>query len=393
MQEIRKAKRQLESIPEPEKIQQILTKFLNNQTMFVRGYDPPYAVKIAGFDENNTISMDMGQFEPEPGQRLIVFRILGRYMHLECEAIQPTGQGALWTVQVHQAAIARSERGAPRMPVNEGEVYITNIRASKHAIDATLFNIPTSVKVNFGAFEQELKSKHDFVEILTFGKRGTIFDKMRKENLPLLVRDTREPESYEPPAEDYLDYKEWAEDNLRTVIEDYRRKKIISEAAVPVIYITHDLQSIPLGYIRVMSRTRRYDFDDVTELREKAFQLVDRIRDSNTVFIQEKQQLINISRGGLKAVVDNEELKQYLQRQSGFTFDVVFKMQAPITLYGMIRSAYMQKDTQDLIIALQISGNSSREGEMKRFLDNISKMEARFKNAIQEKRAAAQKKG
>lgn len=382
MEPVRIPVRDLEFISEPEKIQHLLAKYLSNNTLFVKGGDPPYPVKIAGVGELNVISVDMGQLEPEKESELTLFRILARYMHLVCTVIGPTGHGNLYTLQVKSAAIARVDRHAPRIPIQSDEAYITNFRASKHTIDATLFSIPTSVKVNFASVEQQLKGKHDFIKIDVFGPRGGVLDEVRKQGLPALLTDTQDAANYKSPGPGYLDYEAAVDDGLRKTIEEYRRSKIVSEIITPVIYITHDLQSIPLGYIRAQSRSRAYTEDDVTALRELAFQLVDRIRDSNTVFIQERQELVNLSRGGFKCIISHPELKEYLQRQNGFTCDLVFKMQAPITVYSMIKGAYRTRDTGELILAVQISGNSAREGEMKRLVDNVAKLEQKYRTAL-----------
>ncbi|MBX7058460.1 MAG: DUF1577 domain-containing protein [Leptospirales bacterium] len=382
MEPVRNNVRDLEVIVDQEKIQHLLKKYLANNTMYVKGGDPPAPVVIAGFNDLNILSVDMGQLTPGKDEELTLFRILGRYMHVQGVVIGPTGQGNLYTMQLKTAAIARMERSSQRFLIRQDEACLTNFRASKHSIDATLFNIPTSVKVNFSTVEQTLKAQHDFVKIDVFSGRGSLLDEVRKTGRSALLTDTREIESYRAPGEGYLDYHDALDDALRKTMEEYRRGKIISEIIVPVIYITHDLQSIPLGYIRVQSRSKHYTTDDVLQLREMAFQLVDRIRDSNTVFIQERQELINLSRGGLKCIINHPELREYLERQNGFTFDLLFKLQAPITLYGTIRGAYKMRESGDLILAVQISGSSSRGGEIKRFEEYVAKLEARHKEQL-----------
>ncbi|MCB1314788.1 MAG: DUF1577 domain-containing protein [Leptospiraceae bacterium] len=383
MQHHRKDQRELEAITETEKIYHLIQKYLLNQTMYLRGFDPPYQVKIAGADKQNILSVNMGQYEPEEGQQITMFRILGRYMHLKCRVVKYTGQGNLYTVTVEQAAIARANRSALRLPIRHNEAHISNIRASKHTIDATLFNIPTSVKVNFSTYEQNLKGRFEFVKIDVFGKRGTVLDEIRKTGRTLFIRDTQNPDDYKARDDGFVDYAEYLDDDLRSSMIEYQRGKIKSDIIVPVNYITHDQSSIPLGYIQAQSKTEHLDVDKVLELREIAFEMVDRIRDSNTVLIQEQQPILNVSNGGLKVLITNQELREYLARQNGFTFDLFFKMQAPITLYGLIRSAYTGVD--GLTLGLQISGNSSRPGEIKRFKDNIANLERQLKETMQKK--------
>jgi hypothetical protein len=81
---------------------------------------------------------------------------------------------------------------------------------------------------------------------------------------------------------------------------EYKREKVVSEIIVPVTYITHDMTSIPLGYIHMQSKTQsqKYTEDKVLELQQLAFEMVDRIRDSNTVIMTHRETVLNLSRGG-----------------------------------------------------------------------------------------------
>ncbi len=392
MEHIVKSERELEIIYEPEKIQHLIQKYLANQRMFLKGFDPPYAVKIAGASDLNVLSVDMGEYEPEKDQELVLFRILGRYMHLKCTVMAHTGQSSLYTMSVQSAAIARKDREALRIPIQNDEAYITNIRTSKHTIDATLFNIPTSVKVGFSTFEQQLRAARiaDTIKIDVYGKRGTVLDQIRKTGRALLLTNSEDPAAYQtPPGTEYLNYAEFLDDELNDTITRYRREKIKSEIIVPINYVTHDMTSIPLGYIQLQSKGAHFDAVKLKEVEGMAKQMVDRIRDSNTVVIQERQDILNLSRGGLRVMITHEQLKDYLGRQQGFTFDLIFKMQAPITLHALIRASYFMP-SGDLILGLQISGRASRHDQVKRFEMNINNQEAKIRAEI-EKRKAMQK--
>ncbi|MEQ9363822.1 MAG: DUF1577 domain-containing protein [Leptospirales bacterium] len=392
MEHIVKSERELEIIYEPEKIRHLIQKYLANQRMFLKGFDPPYAVKIAGASELNVLSVDMGEYEPEKDQELVLFRILGRYMHLKCAVIGHTGQSSLHTMAVKSAAIARKDREALRIPIQGDEAYITNIRTSKHTIDATLFNIPTSVKVGFSTFEQQLRASGiaETIKIDVYGKRGTVLDQVRKTGRALLVTNTEDPAAYQPPTDsDFLNYAEYLDDELHETITRYRREKIKSEIIVPINYVTHDMTSIPLGYIQLRNQTGHFDAAKVAEVEKMAATMIERIRDSNTVVIQDRQEILNLSRGGLRVTISHEELKDYLARQQGFTFDLIFKMQAPITLHALIRASYFMP-SGDMILGLQISGRASRHDQVKRFEVNINNYETKIRAEI-EKRKALQK--
>ena len=99
--------------------------------------------------------------------------------------------------------------------------------------------------------------------------------------------------------------------------------------------------------------------DRVIDLKDMSFKLVDRIRDANTMLIPVHQQIVDISRGGAKLKISDPDLKKYIQKSKGFIFDIVFKLQAPLTIYGEIKSASTEPEG-NLFIGVDFEGNSSR---------------------------------
>jgi hypothetical protein len=345
--------------------------------------DPPLEVTNRGFNvENNVLMVENKKLQLSLEQEVTLFRILGRYMELNCVVVANSSPG-VYQLHVKTAGIAPKDRGNLRIPVNPELVVITNIRASKHAIDASLFSIPTTVKVSFADYERRLKAQEDYVKIDVYGAKGTIFDEIRKTNRTLFMEDTQNPACYKAPSPFYIDYDSLLFEGIQKRMQEYKREKVQSEVIVPVTYITHDMTSIPLGYIHMQSKTKKYSEEKVLELQQLAFEMVDRIRDSNTVIMTHREEVVNLSRGGLKVLIKNSELQEHLRRQSGFTFDVLFRMQGPITLFGKVRSA-VQDHEGNLLIGIQISGTSSRENEMKRYLDNVSQLEKKVQAAVAE---------
>jgi len=121
--------------------------------------------------------------------------------------------------------------------------------------------------------------------------------------------------------------------------------------------------------------------DKVLEVQDLAYKLVDRIRDANTLMIAVHQEIVDISRGGAKLRITDSNLKKYILKSKGFIFDIVFKLQAPITIYGDIRYTYLDND-DNVIVGVDFAGNSSRKDEMKRFYSIIQPMENEYRNRL-----------
>lgn len=370
---IERQKRKMDIFSEPEKKLHVLTKFLAGKDLRFKGNPNRGRVVV------RKVSPDGGKIlvSAEPNTELVVqekiqlYKILARYLQIDCTVLQAKGEDQ-YILEVHQIGIANRDREAPRLPVPSGMVWITNILTSKSTIEANMFIIPTSVKVNFSDYESKLKTNFDSSKVSTFQAQDN--DKIRavkKTQKILLIEDTQNPESYRvSPTPDFLVYSEEIDSDFRKEMRQLKDQKIRSELIVPVIYVDHEETAIPIGYIHLQSKSENFDLGKAMEIKTLAFEMVDRIRNSNTVTITERFPVIDISAGGLKVRINHPELNQTLPKMAGFNFDIFFKMQSPMTVYGTIRSLSYDEDGS-LILGLHLAGNSSRPGEKKRFLENI----------------------
>ncbi|MDI9424127.1 MAG: hypothetical protein QM472_04740, partial [Spirochaetota bacterium] len=64
-----------------------------------------------------------------------------------------------------------------------------------------------------------------------------------------------------------------------------------------------------------------------------------------------------------------------------FVFDIVFKLQAPITIYGDIKFTF-NDSAGNMYVGVDFAGNSSRKDEMKRFYSIIRPMEVEYKSRL-----------
>jgi hypothetical protein len=363
--------RELERLSSADKIQHLLARHLKGRTMYLKGQDPAPEAMVHEFDLNNRILLESRKVILEPEMKIELFRILGRYIELHCEVLKKTGDHQ-YHIQVNSAAIAKKERSNMRLPVSPDNAYITNILASRYTIDTDTRTIPTSVKVGFGEYELSLKREFEHIKIDAFGTRNQWLDAVKKQSKSIFIPDTEDPHSYRAGDTREMDVSSMLGNKLKEKIIDYRNKKVRAEAIVPVIYVTHDRSPIPIGYMHVQSRKGPFPDGTLDRLYGACADMVEKIRGSNTVMIKERQQVMNVSRGGIRVRITHDELRTYLARQNGFTFDLVFRMQAPITLFGSIRS--QKRNGGELFLGVQIAGNAD-ENSYKRFLANVNNME------------------
>ena len=362
--------RKLQSIIETDTINHMIQNYMVGKTFFIKNSFPAILVKVIKFDPKKGITVES---DLELTEQVIIYKVFNKYMEASC-TVENTVEPNRYLLSVKAFNIALSTREHERFAVTQEEVTINNIRTARNTINASLFNIPTSVKVHFSQYEQQLRHLADEVAVKVFDKTDDKLELIRKSGKALWLEDTQEVMSYMPEmTEAFIDYREHLATEIGTVMDEYRRAKIKSEVFVPIIYIGHDGNSISLGYIHLRSKSKLFDIDFVLEIKALAFEMIDRIRESNTVLINKRQEIVNISRGGLQLKITDSELKKTLVHQKGISLDVIFKLQQPITMRTeIIYTADMP--TGDLVIGVQITGSSSRGGELERFAKSIANL-------------------
>ncbi|MDF3819403.1 DUF1577 domain-containing protein [Leptospira sp. 96542] len=374
METIERTKRSLDVFSDQEKKLHVLTKFLLNQELNlkdnVHSGESCFLKKVSPDGSKILVSV-RPTISLSVGQKVVLYKILGRYLHLECTVEQEKGESQ-YVLKLEKIAIAKKDRDSFRIAVQPGMVWITNIVSSKAKIETDMFHVPTAVKVNFQDFETKLKNTCDFITISTFSSDDNEkIKQVKKTKKGLILSDATKRESYEgSPGEDFLVYSDEIDGDIDKEIQTFRNQKIKSEIILPIIYLTDDEESIPIGYIQMQSKSESFDLLKAMELKTLTFEMVDRIRHSNMIKSDGKFHVIDISEGGLKVKIDHPDLIKSIPKLSGFQFDIFFKMQSPLTAFGNIKSIHKDEEGH-LTVGISIAGHSSRSGEKKRFLDNV----------------------
>jgi len=315
-------------------------------------------------------------------KNLTIYGLSDKYVEIDLDVIDELGPG-YFKCKILSARRAMQGRRDLRFKVSTGDAVATNFRVSKHTIDVSRFSIPTSIKVVLDQFQSvNAKFTDSFkVDVLTSDTKDVVLKNIKNTGKTLFIPEVNDPESYKAMTEDFVDISKIYGHELDKLIKNNTEKGFKSIIIVPVIYLTEDEKSIPFAYIQAVSKSESLGIDKVIDLKDMSFKLVDRIRDSNTLLLSVHQQIIDISRGGAKLKITDPDLKKYIQKSRGFIFDIVFKLQAPMTIYGDIKTTATDHDG-NLFLGVDFEGNSSRKDEMKRFYDVIKPMEADYKSRL-----------
>jgi hypothetical protein len=320
-------------------------------------------------------------YAPGSSNVIMIFGLLQKYFEIELDVVEAKGPG-YYECSIRSGRRATTGRIDIRFKVNSDDVISTNFRISKHTIDMTMFTVPTSIKVILDQFESQNRQYADHFEVgLLANSQDPVIQHIRKTSQTLFVEDYNNDASFVPMTDEFVDLRQVLGHEFPRYLAKMKEKGFGSAIIVPILYLTDAEQTIPFGYINMMTKERPLTFEDVITMKEKTFKLVDRIRDANTAFIEAKQQILDISRGGARLKIDDTQLKAAMIKTRGFVFDIVFRLQAPITVYGEIKFTATDPDGS-LLAGVSFTGNSSRKDEMKRFGQIMEPMELEYKKKL-----------
>jgi hypothetical protein len=364
----------LQSVNEVFEILQ--TKFVGRK-LYIRYAVDKVEIAINEFLDDQTLILGTEPiFKPE--KTFSIYGLSDKYVEVDLEVLEEKGPGYFHCKIVSGRRAVQGRRDI-RFRVTPEEVVATNFKISKHTIDVSNLKIPTSIKVVLDQFQTSNSKLGDILKVDVFSsdEKNQILMNIKKSCKTLFVQDASDESSYVPLTEDFVDLQDVLGSDLNKFIKINTQKGYKSIIIVPIIYITENEKSIPFAYIQLISKTENFDLGKVVDLKEETFKLVDRIRDANTVLLPVHQHILDISRGGAKLEITDPELKKSILKSKGFIFDIVFKLQAPITIYGDIKAT--QKVESYLHVGVDFEGNSSRKDEMKRFYSIIKPMESDYK--------------
>lgn len=359
----------------------ILREQFNTRKLYIKYDVEKREVLINEYNPDNTLMIVTDPYYKADGN-IVIYGLSDKYIEVDLQILQELGPG-YFKCKIVSARRATEGRRDLRFKISSDDGVATNFRVSKRTIELNKFSIPTSIKVVLDQFQTANSRFADQfrIDVLSIDTKDAVLKIIKNTGKTLFIQNVSDPESYKALTDDFIDVAGTYGTDLEKLIKRNIEKGIKSVIIVPVIYITEDEKSVTFAYIQAISKKEEMGIDKVIELKDMSFKLVDRIRDANTLLVPVHQQIMDLSRGGAKMKISNPDLKKYIQKSRGFVFDIVFKLQAPLTIYGEIKSTTTDSEG-NLILGVDFEGNSSRKDEMKRFYSVLKPMEAEYKSRL-----------
>lgn len=348
-------------------IDSLLREHIESGTLFLKG-EKKKEVKVLKILENNIMVVE-GKFETKNEEKILLFKIMARYMEIHTKLVKQTA-GTTKVLQVEKILIANDARKFKRYPVLQNQAYITNCKIPKINLDFEHSLRSTVVSIAFSVFTKRLKEYADVTKIELIDKDKPIDVALAREAKAVLVANTSDPASYQKAGDRFLDYATVLGKNIQKKILSSKSKEIISEIYMPILNIRKNRKPNVIGYMYLGSRNKTFTKEFVEEVRGISFELMDYIRESNSTVIKEKQAVQDISIQGMSIRIDSKELKDFLIEQSGFRFDLVVRHSSAVTLFAILNNMKFNNDGS-LLLGVSLPKYSNNEDVLKKYHEKL----------------------
>ncbi|RME91170.1 MAG: DUF1577 domain-containing protein [Candidatus Hydrogenedentota bacterium] len=359
---LKDSKRDAQVITDPQKLEYILKEYVGNTPLGIRNTEPVVHATPKGMEKSDeygyVLLLEFPADYPVPNQ-LTLFKTLKRQMEFDCELIEEGTNGV--KMRVLEVRIDTNPRKQGRLINPDDSIVSSNFYISKNKIDMNPMWYSVSNRVIFHEEEKRLSARIAGLKIREMNPIDNRWESkiLKKAKQGFIVTDLKEAKIL------------WEQDILGTS-KSIELPKIADEAVeamrkmaldeglksaiyYPILYTNLQQQTFPIGYLYLESKEKELTKQDMQTLKEAAEEVLKRIKDANTIFLKERQAIVNIGLGGALLKITDPEFQQYILNRNEMVFDVIFKMQQPLRFYAEIKHI-RQKDTGELYVGVEFKG-------------------------------------
>ncbi len=353
--------REWETIEEGDRIAFVIRERLGQARYYLKETDPP--AEFYRGEEIDGGFVFHGPPDVSIDDRLTLYTTLKRHIELDFVLVRTLEPGS-HVLRPSAARIAKRERAYPRFNNVNGSMHAANFQVSKSDISIDPTRPQVANKVIFNEFEKRLAGEIPGLKIHEFASKErppeTVF--LNKRTDAIFVADVAELETYRASAPGTVDYYALLEDEEEGLADRKRRqyieRHIQSLIACPILYETNEGRMAPIAFFYLESRRGMTPLSPalLDRLRAISEEIIDRIEDASLITVKDKQTVLNISEGGVALELTHPDLLKYVPHRRTITFDLVFRMQAPLRFRGSI--CHMHKSGVDsLIVGINLEGS------------------------------------
>jgi hypothetical protein len=357
-------------------IKRLVSEKLLNKELSVES--PSFEKKnalIVSIDEDDMVVRFEG-FIPPVGSLLLTGFINNYYTELGLNVVEPVSSYS-FRCKPTFLRIASVQRNDERFNIRDDlGVYINYIRIAKTELDFKGGKVPVSFKILFQKLSDENADLADKVMIQASDEmdKNSLRYQIIRSGKSIFLPDARDLSLLAEHEEnsDILNLKEALGNNLNKEMAKLISEEKIGWIACPISIPEKEDKWIPIAVLELFSKSP-FEIYKFMEVKALALKVVEKLRDMNVVEINQKQRIIDVSRGGLGIEIKDPELYKMIHINRYFLFNIMLKMQAPITFRGWLRYSKEQSDGSHHI-GIKIQGETERQDHMKRYLHFVKSL-------------------
>lgn len=313
---LKEAPRNWQIMNDREAIYKLIEEKLHRRPLYLKGTYPAAEFSPGERRENGLV------FYCNPSIKLTtqitLFITLNRQLEIDFSLAEQIGPGHVVLVPL-QARVGAVQRAFPRIPVKDTEVVATNFRISPNKIAPNNTKLQITTQVIFPEFEKLHQPDFNGLRVLLAGDP----------RLPVELAKLQPEKGIEVKIQDQPHF-------------------------IQPVHVFEDRKNTLLALIFFPIPQTGMTSELVSRSEELAEELLTKVIDANAILVKEKQKVLNVSEGGVALQIDNELLKKNLPLRDWLTFDLLFRLQAPIRFHGSVRHIAVKNGTW--VVGIDLSG-------------------------------------
>ncbi len=338
--------RESKLVTDKKNILYILDRYLQNEKLYLKNYSKTVPAKVEILKENQLKIFLPFDYQIEGS--VVLYSVVKKYIEFEFNYISTLKIGS-HLFEPSKAVIATSSRRDTRYDVLDESVKVTKVQILPNADDIMYASSSgVSLDVIFNEYERRLLEFYPKVEIAAFHENDELVQIVNQTQKMLALKDCREKLGFYPDSEELVHLGIALNDRIDGMMESFEKHHIRSLYIYPVIFHRFEKRDVSFAYIKIWSEEGLIDDDSIlAHLNHTAYELRNKIRHALVKVYKVEQGVINISKGGIKLLVDSEELKDSLFINDDLILDLSFDSPdnlKPITFKARLISRSKGKD-------------------------------------------------
>ncbi len=303
--------RNVKEITDKKKILNIFEHYFSQSYFYLKGLDKKINTKLE-INDKHFLKLSLPHSH-KVKENLVIYTLYPNYIQLELEYVKTIAMGK-HKYRPMKLSIAVTDRKETRYPVNDGSICIQELSVLQNEQILTTPKIKSSISTFMHEYSEMIDSFFPNVEIGYLNNDNQLLGLVFDNEKALFIKDTQDENSYYSSDNNILNFSEYVGSNIQQNMDYFKNLDMQSFFLYPVSYKTVSGKTIPLAYIKIWagSQDNALDLDSIISFVDFiSYLMIKNIKESLYIHIEEQQKVLNISRQGIRLLIDSSSLEEF----------------------------------------------------------------------------------